>query len=284
MLSRRGFLQAGSLAAALAARSRAKELTTIGVQLYTVRNVLPKHPLETLQAIQAIGYREVETGGVSIESIWPALEKTDLKATSAHIDSKLVTAGPEDELARTLADLKRRGFTYAVFPYLPPNERGGLDVIKAFAEKLNRAGAKAHAAGLDFCYHNHAFEFQPMGGSAPIHVMVENTDPKLVGFEIDCFWASVAGHDPAELISHLSGRVHLLHLKDKARDTPVRYNESVPPATFKEVGNGVIDWPAVLKAADAAGVQRYFVEQDQTPGDPVASLRQSFAYLSKLSV
>ena len=79
----------------------------------------------------------------------------------------------------------------------------------------------------------------------------------------------------------LSGRVPLLHLKDKAPGTPVMYNETVARAAFKEVGSGVIPWPAVLRAAASAGVEHYFVEQDQTPGDPVDSLRQSFAYLSK---
>lgn len=282
MVSRRNFLQAGSLAAALAARMPAKSLAAVGVQLYTVRGVLPGRPEETLRAIQEIGYKEVETGGVPIEKFWAALQQTQLRAVSCHLDSGLVTKGPEKELDRTLADLKQRGFTYAVFPYLPPNERGGLDVIKVFAEKLNRAGERAHAAGLRFCYHNHAFEFQPMGDRKPIDVLIGNTDPKLVGFELDCFWASVAGHDPVEMIGRLSGRLPLVHLKDKASGTPVRYNENVPPATFKEVGNGVIDWPAVLKAAAAAGAEHYFVEQDQTPGDPLASLRQSFQYISSI--
>jgi sugar phosphate isomerase/epimerase len=282
MVSRRSFLQAGSLAAALSTHLSAKSLAAVGVQLYTVRGVLPSHPAETLQAIQSIGYREVETGGVPLDKFWAALEKTQLKAVSCHLDSDLVTKGPEDQLDRTLADLKRRGFAYAVFPYLPPNERGGLDVIQAFAAKLNHAAERSRAAGLRFCYHNHAFEFQPMGNRRPIDVLIENTDPKLVGFELDCFWASVAGHDPVEMVQRLSGRLPLVHLKDKAPGTPVRYNENVPAATFKEVGNGVIDWPAVLMASAAAGTEHYFVEQDQTPADPVASLRQSFAYLSRV--
>ncbi len=282
MVSRRSFLQAGSLAAALSTHLSAKSLAAVGVQLYTVRGVLAAHPAETLQAIQAIGYREVETGGVPLDKFWAALEKTQLKAVSCHLDSDLVTKGPEDQLDRTLADLKRRGFTYAVFPYLPPNERGGLDVIQAFAAKLNHAAERSRAAGLRFCYHNHAFEFQPMGNRRPIDVLIENTDPKLVGFEMDCFWVSVAGHDPVEMAHRLSGRLPLVHLKDKAPGTPVRYNENVPAATFKEVGNGIIDWPAVLKATAAAGAEHYFVEQDQTPADPVASLRQSFTYLARL--
>jgi sugar phosphate isomerase/epimerase len=283
MVTRRTILQAGSLAAGLAALGSAKQLSRFGVQLYTARTVLPERPLETLQAIEGIGYQEIETGGMPVEKIWPSLEKTKLKAVSAHLDSQLVTKGPEAELDRTLADLKQKGFTFAVYPYLPPNERGGEDAMKKLAAALNRAAEKARAAGLRFCYHNHAFEFEPVNNAPIGHILADETDPKLVGFEIDCFWVSVAGHNPAELIADLSGRVPLLHLKDKAADTPVRYNEGVPRTTFKEVGNGVIDWKAVLQAADKAGVEHYFVEQDQTPGDPVASLRQSFQYLSKLT-
>jgi sugar phosphate isomerase/epimerase len=281
-MTRRSFVEAAALAG-LAPRLFAKQLTSIGVQLYTVRGVLPQKPAETLRAIESIGYREVEATFASLDQIWPALEATHLKPVSCHLDSKAVTQGPEDELARAMEDLKKRGFSYAVMPYLPPNERGGLDVIKALAEKLNRAGEKARAAGLKFCYHNHAFEFEPMDGSMPAHVLMENVDPKLVGWELDVFWVSVAGHDPVEALSLLTGRVPLLHLKDKATGTEVRYNESVPRTAFKEVGNGVLDWAKVLKAADEAGVQHYFVEQDQTPGDPLESLRQSFAFLKKLS-
>jgi sugar phosphate isomerase/epimerase len=283
MLTRRTVLQAGTLAASFAALGHSKHLSRLGVQLYTARTVLPQHPLETLEAIQEIGYQEIETGGVPIPTIWPSLEKTRLKAVSAHLDSAQVTKGPEAELEHTLADLKEKGFTFAVYPYLPPNERGGVEAIKKLAGHLNRAAEKAHAAGLRFAYHNHAFEFEPVNGEPLIHTLIAETDPKLVNFEVDCFWVSVAGHDPAEMIAHLSGRVPLLHLKDKAADTPVRYNEGVPRATFKEVGNGVIDWPKVLEAADKAHVEHYFVEQDQTPGPPVDSLRQSYQYLTKLN-
>lgn len=282
MVTRRTVLQAGSLAAGFARLGSANQLSRIGVQLYTVRGVLPKHPLETLKAIEEIGYKEIETGGVPLEEIWPALQKTSLQGVSAHLDSKLVTQGPEGELERTLAGLRQKGFTFAVFPYLPPDERGGVQAIRKLAGSLNRAAEKARAAGLRFCYHNHAFEFEPVDGQPLFHTLVHETDSKLVGFEVDCFWVSVAGHDPVEVITSLSGRVPLLHLKDKAAGTPVRYNESVPKETFQEVGHGVIDWPAVLKAAAGAGVEHYFVEQDQTPGDPVASLRQSYRYLSNL--
>ena len=282
MTSRRELLQAASLAAALGAAGRAAQLKTLGVQLYTVRDVLPKKPEETLNAIRALGYQEAEATYAGLDVIWPAFQKSGLKPVSIHLDSQSVTKGNPDDLSRIFDDLKKKGFSYAVFPYLPPAERGGVDVIKALAEKLNRAGEKCHAAGMTFCYHNHAFEFATEGGSTLFQAMLDNTDKKLVSFELDLFWVSVAGLDPAEFLKRLSGRAPLVHLKDKAKDTPVMYKETVTPATFKEVGNGVLDWPKVLRAAAAAKVAHYIVEQDQTPGDPVDSLRQSFGYLSKL--
>jgi sugar phosphate isomerase/epimerase len=283
MTSRREFLQATSLAAALGATGGAAQLKTLGVQLYTVRGVLPQKPQETLSAIRAIGYQEVEATYAGLDDLWPVLQKSGLKPVSIHLDSKSVTQGNPDDLSRIFDQLKKRGFTYAVMPYVPEPERGGIDVIKALAEKFNRAAEKCHAAGMSFCYHNHAFEFATEKGATLFQVMLDNTDKKLVAFELDLFWVSVAGLDPAEFLKKLSGRVPLVHLKDKAEGTAVMYKESVPRTAFKEVGSGVMDWPKVLRAAAAAKVAHYIVEQDQTPGDPVESLRQSFGYLSKLN-
>jgi len=283
MSTRREVLKSLSIAAALPALPlAARQLQSIGVQLYTVRTVLPQKPAETLNAIRAIGYQEIEATYAGLDKIWPAITASGLKPVSIHLDSTMVTKGNPDDLARALDQLKQRGFTYAVFPYLPPAERGGLDVIKGVADKLNMAGEKCRAAGLTFCYHNHAFEFEPMEGTTPFQVMMDRTDKKLVGLEMDVFWVSVAGHDPAELLQKLKGRVPLLHCKDKASGAEVMYKETVPRTTFKEVGSGVLEWPKVLKAAAAAGVAHYFVEQDQTPGDPVDSLKQSFGFLSKV--
>ena len=283
MTSRREFLQAASLAAALGAAGHAAQLKTLGVQLYTVRTVLPQKPAETLKAIRDIGYQEVEATYAGLDTLWPLLQASGLKPVSIHLDSKLVTQGNIDDLSPIFDKLKQRGFEYAVFPYLPEPERGGIDVIKGISEKFNRAGEKCRAAGMSFCYHNHAFEFATEKGATLFQVMLDNTDKKLVAYEVDVFWVSVAGLDPVEMIQKLSDRVLLLHLKDKAEGTPVMYKESVPRTAFKEVGNGVVDWPKVLRAAAAAKVAHYFVEQDQTPGDPVDSLRQSFGYLSKLT-
>ena len=281
MISRRRFLQAGSLAAALSSAVHARKLQTIGVQLYTVRTLSPQKSAETLRAIDALGYREAETTFAGLDKLMPVLEATRLKPVSVHFDANLIMKGTPDDLARTVDDVKRRGFAYAVCPYVAPADRGGLDVMRRLAEKLNRAGENCRAAGLKFCYHNHAFEFEPMEGSSPFQVLMD-TDKNLVGLEMDAFWVSVAGQDPVEVLRKHAGRVRLIHLKDKAEGTPVMYKESVDRAAFQEVGRGVLDWPNILRAAEAAGVEHYFVEQDQTPGDPVDSLRQSAEYLKKL--
>ena len=282
MLSRRQMLQTTSLAAALGSVAHARKLQNVGVQLYTVRNILPEKPAETLRALDAIGYREIEGNFADLGKIMPALAGTHLKPVSLHLDIKLVMKGTDGDLARAADEVKRHGFAYAVFPYLPPADRGGLDAIRRLADRLNRAGEKFHAAGLTFCYHNHAFEFEPMDGTTPFQALIDHTDSKLVGLEMDAFWVSVAGHDPAEMLQKLSGRVPLLHLKDKAQGTPVMFKETPGKTAFQEVGHGVLDWPKILRAAAAARVTHYFVEQDQTPGDPIDSLRQSMDYLKKL--
>lgn len=283
MISRRALLQAGSVAAVLGGRASAARLSSVGVQLYTVRTVLPAKMEETLQAIDAAGYREIEATWGGLDKLIAALAKTPrLKPVSVHLDSKLISSAPADDLARAVDLAKSGGFSYAVHPYVPPAERGGLDAMKALAAKLNRAGEKFRAAGIGLCYHNHAFEFEPVNGTTQFQTLLDNTDKNFLGIELDVFWVSVAGHDPAELLGKLAGRVPLLHVKDKAVGTPVQFNETVPRTAFKEAGQGVLEWPQVLRAAGAAGVKHFFVEQDQTPGDPVESLRQSYRYLSTL--
>lgn len=283
MISRRQFVAAASLGAAMAAQVRARQLKTVGVQLYTVRDVLPKNPKEVLHAIEEIGYREAEPTFAQLSQFGAEIKATKLKPVSFHLDSAMVSQGKDAEFDTALKLAKEAGVTYAVMPYVPPAERNGVEGMRVLADKMNKAAEKCRAAGLTFAYHNHAFEFDPKEGTTPFDVLLERGDKKLLNFEMDLFWVSVAGQDPAALLHKLAGRVPLVHVKDKAKDTPVRYNEQVPPATFQEVGHGVLDWPAVLKAADASGVKHYIVEQDRTPGDPVASLRQSFEYVSKLN-
>jgi len=284
--SRRQFLVSSALAFSSVRRAAGEQasspLDEIGVQLYTVRSVLTAEPGRTLKALSEIGYREAEVIWATIDTIWPDLQNSGLQPVSVHLDSALFAPENRGKFTAAISRCRELGFKYAVYPYLPPNQRGGIDSFKALADTLNRAGEECRTAGLRLCYHNHAFEFQPLGTTTGMATLLNRTDKSLVGWEMDIFWVSVAGHNPVDELKKHSGRIQLLHLKNKAPDTPVQYTESVPRTAFRTVGDGVLDIPAILQSASAAGVQHYFVEQDQTQGDPVESLRQSYDYLRRL--
>ncbi len=281
-MKRRAFLASASLTAAAAAiPASAKALSTVGVQLYTVRSILPEKPLETLKAIEQIGYRECEVTRAGIDTIWPSLKQTSLQPVSIHLDTALFMKD-QAQLPAVLDDCVKRGFAYVVCPYIAPQDRGGAEVMKRLAGTLNEVGKKCKAAGVTLAYHNHAFEFEPFGAGTLLDVLLGAADPQLVSLELDMMWSQVAGVSPVSVLEKYHGRIPLMHLKNVKPGVPKMYNERIPRDAFAEVGNGVIEVPRVLAAARKAGVKHYFVEQDQTPGNPVDSLRQSFQYLRTL--
>src|SRR5271170_5315275 len=284
-ISRRNFVTATAAAAAgslLATAAKPQHsLKAIGVQLYTVRDIILNNPPKVLTEISDIGYREAEVTSDNMDKIWDALIETKLKPVSLHVAPD-VFKGDLSHIDTVFAAAKMKGFSYVVYPYLPPDERGGLEGIKRLADNLNKAAKAAQTNDVKLCYHNHAFEFEPMEGTTPLEVLMKETDPKQVGLELDIFWVVTAGQDPKALLKKYGGRVHLLHLKDRAVPATPHYNENVPRTDFKEVGNGAIDVPGVLGVASETGVKHYFVEQDATPGDPIVSLKQSFEYLHDL--
>jgi sugar phosphate isomerase/epimerase len=266
----------------------------VGVQLYTVRDMVGKRPLETLQAIAEMGYREVEMLRSQVAPLAPYLKTVGLQPVSLHFETPLITGNwkawqhadmPPIESGVTfegsLAQARDYGFQYMVFNYLAPEERLGLDFYRALADKLNAAGQKCRMAGLRFCYHNHDFEFEPKPGGRPIDTLIEHLDKGLVGLEVDTFWVSMAGSNAEEFLRRNAGRVEMVHLKDMAPGTPIHYDiATVPNSTFRELGNGDLPLREILLTASQSGVKHYFVEQDFSP-DPLGSLRQSYAYLKK---
>lgn len=280
-ISRRLFL--GTTAAgmlATQARGAAIAPQHLGVELYTVRTLMPAKDDVVLHQISEIGYRELEGDYPTLMRISSGAKVIGLDPISCHIPLDSVN-GKGTPLEKVFADLQHIGTKYAVVPYIPVPERKP-EILSAFGDKMNKAGELAKKHQLQFAYHNHAFEWGQMNGKRVFDVMFSNTDPKLVQFEADVFWLSVGGVNPVKFLEEHKGRVPLVHLKDKAQEQQVQYNENVPKETFKEVGNGSLDMPAIIKAAQRAGTQYFFVEQDQTPGDPLASLKQSFAYINGL--
>ena len=202
---------------------------------------------------------------------------------SAHLD------GPTSKgegLAGFLAEAKVHGLRYIVVPYVPPDERPTTRAgFERLADRLNRMGDEVARAGMQLCYHNHAFEFGlDAAGARWLDILMGASHAPQVQLEVDVFWAAVAGAQPVEVITRYAGRVALLHLKDKAPNVPVALRESdVARTTFRDVGAGSLDFPAILAAARAAGVQHFFVEHDYPPGDSLESLNHSIRYLEGLA-
>ncbi len=267
---------------------------TPGVQLYTVREQIRKQPLATLQAIAEIGYREVEMLRDQVRTLAPLLRGVNLTPISLHFETPLLTGNWDAWQHADMPAIERgvtydgcvslardHGFRYLVFNYLSPEERLELDFYRSLADKLNQAARKAHAAGLQFCYHNHDFEFQPKRGARPIDVLLKYLDPKLIRLEVDAFWVSMAGVDAAGFIREHADRVELVHLKDRAKGTPIHYDiATVPNETYRELGSGDLPLAAILDAVAHTNARHMFVEQDFS-ANPIASLRQSYLYLMK---
>ena len=284
-LSRRQVLGA-SAALLMPALASAKFDHPLGAELYTVRADLPKDPDRVLKAIAEMGYKEVEGSRADSVSMTAKFKEYGLKPVSCHAEQGLITGNWGKQpvpagltLESAIDGAKAAGVHYFVMPYLPPDQRTDADGYKSLCDKMNHAAMLCKKVGMEFAYHNHAFEFGGKPGERPIDIFKARLDPKLVALEMDVFWVSVAGHDPVEMLNEWKGRVSMLHLKDKPKDLAVMYNEGVPRTTFKEVGAGSLDFKAILAAAPKAGVKHYFVEQDQTPGDALASLKKSIDYL-----
>jgi sugar phosphate isomerase/epimerase len=271
-------------------------LDRTGVANYTVRELMRTDPAGTLATIATLGYRYYEVA--LLPSLAPALQVAGLRQVSAYVPTYLVTGNrqawtvggepllPETyTLQQAIDEAKGRGIRFLVVTYLQKAERGGLDVYRRVAAQLDKAGEACRKAGLGFAYHAHAFEYEPVEGVRPIDVLLNETSPRHLGLELDTFWASIAGQDPAAMLNAHAGRVPLVHLKDKATGTPVQYDErKVPKEAFKEIGGGAVDFAALFRAASAAGVEYFFVEQDYCVGStPLDSLRASHDAIARLA-
>lgn len=264
----------------------ARELIkNVGVQLYTVRDILAKSPETTLKVIADIGYKQLEAIGVDIlEKHGDYIHKLGLKVASAHVPYQAILDEQKSPMSfqEIVKIAAKHGLSYLVFPYVPDSYRGGADVYRKLATKLNAAGSTARNSGITFCYHNHAFDFKPIGNTTPLQIILSNTDPILLKLETDVFWVSVAGVDPVTFIKEHKNRVELLHLKDKKAGLKRYYNENVPHDAFKALGKGTLDFKAIIETGADVGVTHCYVEQDYTPGNPLISLRESYQYLQKM--
>lgn len=257
----------------------------IGIQLYTLRNELGKDTPGTIKAVVAAGYKQGEMFGFpNCDPVIAAAKEFGLSLHSSHFEWETVINPKDDsysDFQRILEKANKIGLAHLVIPYLADNYRKNLDDYKNVAAHSSKAATLAKKAGIQLSYHNHAFEFQPReGGKTGYDIFMAEFGPDMQ-FEVDVFWVKVGGVEPADLIKKLSGRVSQLHLKDLKAGIPLPTFGSVPNDAFQELGDGIIPMEPIMVAGKAAGVKHCHVEQDQSP-DPIASIRQSMAYLNRM--
>jgi sugar phosphate isomerase/epimerase len=225
-----------------------------------------------MREVAAIGYREVDMY-IYESHREPAetraiLDHAGLTCPSARVASPALYRG-WDRFLDAANTLGARFVTLANVTY---EERLHLRDWQELADVLNKAGETARKHGLTFCYHSHSFELEPMEGKMPLDLLLASTDPALVKLQMDVYWMTVGGRNPATEIRRLGSRVATLHLKDM---------DATPAKGITSVGKGVIDFAAILAAAADAKVANYFVEED-SPAEPMAAVRSSYEYLSRL--
>jgi sugar phosphate isomerase/epimerase len=278
----------------------------IGLQTYTLGDDAGKDIDATFAQIAGIGYGEIELPslyGRKSADLRAAADKAGLSINSLHIppmirglQAGLSLGSPAAEIAEALGALgaKQGALPIAPFPdnFRPqPGEAMQTTIGRAFSEAgadhwrrvaatLNDKGAALKAVGIALGYHNHNIEFAPTGGTTGWDILVKETDPDLVHFEVDVGWVAAAGHDPAVFLRERQGRVRQLHVKDIAAGTPTNFALQMKPA---EVGSGTLDWAQILPAAYEAGVRHFYVEQEPPFTIPrIEAARKSYGFLAQL--
>lgn len=242
----------------------------IGMHLYTMRTPLAADFAGTLEQLARIGYATVGVSGRhgnSPAAIRQMLDRVRLKAVLEHVGYDIVT-GPG--LPQALEDVHTLGCRWIVVPSLPGSLHSPAG-YREVARQFNRAGLAARESGLKLLYHNHGGDHEVVDGVSLYDILLDETDPELVGFELDVYWAAKGGSSaPGELFVRHPGRFPALHVKDMA-----------PNGDFADVGSGVLDFPGMFDTARQGGVRQWLVEHD-APADPFASARASYQYLSRL--
>ena len=278
-MNRRDFL-ASAVAVGISSRyglsAAEHQIQKIGVQLYTVRELLKNDFEGTLHQVARIGFKEVEfaTYFSDLDKLNPPakrvreiLDGDGVAAPSGHVP--YATLSPEN-WPRVLEAAAILGHKYIVNPSIDRDLAKQADGWKRAAETFNRAGQEASRSGIQLAYHNHTEEFKPLEGKLPYDILLSESDPKLVKMEMDLGWAHMGGANPLEYFAKYPGRFPLVHVKDFDKD-----------GTMTEVGKGVIDWKGIFAKADLAGIKHYFVEHDE-PKTPMESIQVSYGYLQQL--
>jgi len=298
MTTRRSFLQKVSLAGAAAflspslvttALAESAKVSKIGIGLFTLREQLTADVKATIEQVAKIGYNQVETyygypGKYEVKGFWgleakdfnTLLKANGLTSPSGHYNlTEFLYSGDDKVLKSHIETAATVGQKYFVIPALPTDIRasGTLDDYKRMASKFNQAAELCQKSGLKLAYHNHNFEFKDQGnGATGYEILLAETDAKLVGFELDIFWAVNAGLNPVDMFKKNPGRYKMFHVKDM---------DKTDKTVFVEVGSGRIDFKRIFAASKLAGVDYIFTEQDIIRKAPYESIAESYNYIKK---
>jgi len=242
-----------------------------GLILYTVRGEMNSDPAGTLDAVAALGYNWIEAADYNdglFYNMKPAefrkmIESRGMSLVSSHNEMS------ESDYEQIIGNAAEAGLRYVVVPSLPRRVFESADSVKRAAEFLNLAGEKCRELGMKAGFHNHTIEFSPVEGIVPLDILLENTDPELVCFELDLAWATSGGASPVEYFNRYPGRFELWHIKDLSVDKK--------DATL---GEGIIDFAPIFDLKKVAGRQYFFIEQDDcVTHSPLVSIEISRNYL-----
>ena len=291
-MNRRSFLRTSAATTVFAGTSQTLSAlaadnvyrANIGLQLYSLRNELKADTPGTIKALVDAGYKQGEMYGFpNCDDMIKAANDHGLGLHSTHFDWE-AAVNPSDEgfsdFRKIVEKANQIKLTHLVVPYLHDKDRNSLDDYKRVAGNLNKAAVIAKKAGIQLAYHNHSFDYKPMGGSTGFDIFTKEFAPEMK-FELDVFWVKAAGVDPVTLIKKLSGRVSQLHLKDLKKGLELPIYDGMPKEAFKELGNGMIPMEPIIEAGKAAGVVHCHIEQDHSP-NPLKSVTESVAYLETL--
>jgi len=289
-MNRRTFLKtAGTVSAATLLTSRfgwaaaEHKIDKVGVQLYTVRDLMKGDFEGTIAKVAQIGYKEVEFAGYfgrTGKQVREVLDKNGLKAPSTHVQYDEL----DEKFPSVIETSKEIGLEYIVCPWIPEELRKSPDIWKQASEKFNKCGEQSKSAGMQFGYHNHWFEFLPTNGKLPYDELLALCDAKLVKMELDLCWITVTGTDPVKYFERHPGRFPLVHVKDVKTLPKIssggaqNFGDTVD---LTEVGSGIIDWKRIFAHSEQAGIKHYIVEHDH-PKQPLESIKTSCEYLTKL--
>jgi len=282
-MKRRQFIQTAAVASAAAlipSFAFANPKRKIGIQLYTLRDVIFKDVQGTLKQVADFGYKELESFsyndgkvfGKPVSEVAKMISDLGLTMPSGHYHTGLVNAPNRpvevgtlvNEWERAVNDAKILGQEYMLVAYLQKDERKTLDDYKKVCELINKNAEICSKYGIRIGYHNHDFEFEPIDGQVPYELMMKELDPKSVGMELDLFWTIYANRDPLKLFTQYPGRFEQWHVKDMRKDDR-KLNA--------DVGTGSIDFKSIFAKAKESGMKHFYIEHDNFPASSIESVK-----------